>query len=98
MLSLKLSKEFCSWLEEKEAAWGRRAWCKGSASQAWEEAKQSSLSQLPGLQTRCLVSALCLRCLLSLPFFVLGRIGGEIPGPQCHREPHWAREANSGED
>lgn len=47
MLSVKLSKEFCLRLEEKGAAWGRRAWCEGSTSQAWEEAKESSLSRLP---------------------------------------------------
>lgn len=98
MLSLKSSKEFCSWLEEKEAAWGRRAWWEGSTSQAWEDAARSLPSAGPrvsGRVTWCL--PFCLRCLPSPPVLVLGRIGGETPGLQCHRERHWAREAD-GED
>lgn len=95
MLSLKSSEEFCSWLEEKEAAWGRRAWWEGSTSQAWEDAARSLPSAGPrvsGRVTWCL--PFCLRCLPSLPVLVLGRIGGETPGLQCHRERHWAREAD----
>lgn len=59
MLSLRSSKEFCSWLEEKEAAWGRRARWEGSTSQAWEDAnRKSSLSRAPGVRTRYPVCAL----------------------------------------